>query len=443
MLEAAARVGLTLYDLLGGRRLHPTRRLTVEESVRLMPALEPDRVTGAFLYYDAHADDARLTLAVARTAAERFGATIANHCEVTGIRHDGPVHGVVARDGRTGRELRVEARVVVNATGVWADELRRLDEGTHPEMIRPAKGVHFTIPRNRLPLRTAAILGVAGDERVIFVVPWGEHIYVGTTDTDYEGPLDRPRCTEADLRYLLDAVNAVVRDPIGPGDVTGTWAGLRPLIRTDATKTTDQLSRKHAVIVSPSGLVTVTGGKLTAFRRMAADAVDTALEVLDESARRRPSRTKRLRLVGADVPATLRDAAAAERFRVPHEVLPHLVDRYGGLATEVLELIRAEPSLASPLVPGLPYVRAEALYAVESEWALDLVDVLARRTRALPLDADATADAAEDVAGLIGPVLEWDREEQRRQVGELRDLAAREQEAVHPPDAAVRSAAGA
>ncbi len=443
MLQAAARVGLTLYDVLGGRKLHPTRRLTVDETVRLMPALDPDRVTGAFLYYDAHADDARLTLAVARTAADRFGATIANHCEVTDIRHEGPVHGVVARDRRTDRELHVEARVVVNATGVWADEVRRLDEGSHPGMIRPAKGVHFTIPRDRLPVETAAILGVAGDERVIFVVPWGEHIYVGTTDTDYDGPLDAPRCTEADLRYLLDAVNAVVRDPIGPDDVTGTWAGLRPLIRTDATKTTDQLSRKHAVLVSPSGMVTVTGGKLTTYRQMASDAVDAALGVLDEPTRRRPSRTKRLPLVGAEVPSKLRDPATADRFGVSGDVLRHLVDRYGGLATEVLELLRADPSLSAPLIDGLPYVRAEARYAVEAEWALDLLDVLSRRTRALLLDADATADAADDVAELIGPALEWDRAERRRQIEALRDEAARAQEAARDPHAALWSAAGA
>ncbi|MEZ5169269.1 MAG: glycerol-3-phosphate dehydrogenase/oxidase [Acidimicrobiia bacterium] len=455
LLGWAARIGLGLYDLMGGRALHRTRKVPLDEAVQIMPSLDVERVTSAYCYYDAHVDDARLTLTVARTAVEDYGVTLLTYAEVTGFVREG--------DRTTGADVtdvlgdlgtcRVRAEVVVNATGVWADEVRKLDEGTHPESIRPAKGVHLTVPAERLPLETAAVLGVAGDDRIIFVIPWGGHTYIGTTDTDYDESLDTPTCTTEDVRYLLDAVNAVVTEPLTAADVTGTWAGLRPLVRTGKGDTTDQLSRRHAVIVGESGVVTVIGGKLTTYRRMAADAVDAALGVL--AARRRNggrhfrhqrSPTVDLPLRGAPTRDGVADGTAPDiAGLVGDDAATHLVDTYGTDASAVAALVVDNSALADPLVPDLPYLAAEAVHAVRAEYALTLGDVLARRTRALLLDADATADAAPAVAALIAPELGWDDIETRRQVEAFAALAAGDERAPHAlagraPGAATRPA---
>jgi glycerol-3-phosphate dehydrogenase len=286
----------------------------------------------------------------------------------------------------------------VNAAGVWADDVRALDEGRHPASIRPAKGIHITVPWSKVRNDIAAIVPVAGDRRSVFVVPWGDTTYIGTTDTDYDGPLDDPPCTAADVDYLLDAVNGVTAEKLTESDVVGTWAGLRPLLRRGGSTRTADLSRKHSVLTATSGVVTVTGGKLTTYRRMAADAVDAALDVLGE--RGRPSRTKHLRLLGGegiDPPTAALEPSAHE----------HLTGRYGTDAGDVLALVTDEPELGEPLVPGLPYLRAEAVYAVRREMARTLDDVLSRRTRARLLARDASAAAAGDVAELLAPELGW------------------------------------
>ncbi|MCZ7531518.1 MAG: glycerol-3-phosphate dehydrogenase/oxidase [Acidimicrobiia bacterium] len=431
LLGLAARIGLGVYDLMGGRALHRTRKVSLDEAVTMMPSLDIERVTSAFCYYDAHTDDARLTLAVARTAAEEYGATLMNYAEVTNfLRDQERASGIEIRDrhGDLGA-CTVRADMIVNATGVWADEVRSLVDGENPESIRPAKGVHLSVPATRLPIDTAAVLGVAGDDRIIFVIRWGTHTYIGTTDTDYDGSLDDPACTPEDVRYLLEAVNAVVTEPLSAADVTGTWAGLRPLVRTGKGATTDQLSRKHAVIVGRSGVVTVTGGKMTTYRRMAADAVDAALTVTSRGGRRgvrrMRSRTAALSLIGAPAPPATgfpRDTVASG----PSDIL---TDTYGTEADDVATLMADDPALAESLVPGLPYLRAQAVHAVRHEYALTLEDVLSRRTRALLLDAEATAAAAPDVAALIAPELGWDGGETRRQVESFVALAAAEQEA--------------
>jgi len=438
-LARAIGTAMWLYDLTGGIRIGRVhRRVGKEQALDHMPTLRPDRIASAYLYYDAQADDSRLTLAVARTAAAH-GAVVVNRAEVTAFLRDGSaeVRGVTV--GADGRELDVEAGAVVNAAGVWADDVRALDEGTHPHSIRPAKGVHITVPWSRVRNDIAAIVPVRADGRSVFVVPWGDFTYVGTTDTDYDGPLDDPRCTADDVRYLLDALNAVLTDPLAESDVVATWAGLRPLVAggTVGEKTAD-LSRRHAVRTSPGGVVTVTGGKLTTYRRMAADAVD---EVVARLGRGGPSRTKKLRLAGAEGPAPADE---------------HLARRYGSEAVELLRMVEADPSLGDPLVPGLPYRRAEAVYAVRHEMATTLDDVLSRRTRARLLGRDATDAAAGEVAELIAPELGWSRHEVERQVADFRAELAAERAASEsgsggppgpatagPADAAFESSLGA
>jgi glycerol-3-phosphate dehydrogenase len=264
-----------MYDLTGGLRIGKVhRRLKADAARAHMPTLD-DRLAWAYLYYDAQTDDARLTLAVARTAAVDFGATVVNHAAVTALRKDGGrVVGAVVDTGAG--EIEVDARVVVNATGVWADDVRQLDEGIHPRSIRPAKGIHITVPWDKIRNDIAAVVPVPKDRRSIFVVPWpgadgtvggeGSVTYIGTTDTDYDGDVDEPQCTPDDVAYLLDAINRSVREPLGPDDVLATWAGLRPLVSDAGSSRTADLSRRHRVTTSEGGMVTVTGGKLTTYR---------------------------------------------------------------------------------------------------------------------------------------------------------------------------------
>jgi glycerol-3-phosphate dehydrogenase len=323
---------------------------------------------------------------------------------------------------------------VVNATGVWADDVRALDEGSHPGSIRPAKGIHITVPWHKVRNDIAAVVPVREDRRSIFVVPWagldgtiggeGSVTYIGTTDTDYHGDVDDPQCTADDVAYLLTAMNQTLREPLVEADVLGSWAGLRPLVRDAGSSRTADLSRRHRVLTSDSGMITVTGGKLTTYREMAEDAVDAAVAAVREPLPRRArrSRTRSLALRGA---SGWRDMRGLE---------PHLADRYGGDAAVVQAMIAADPALGEPLVPGLPYRKAEALYAVRYEMAITLDDVLARRTRARLLARDATAAAAADVAALIAPELGWSADRTGDEVARYRAEAAHEREVPGLPE---------
>ncbi len=403
------------YDLTGGLRVGKRHeRIDRNEARAKWPTLKIDRLARAYLYYDARADDARLTLALARTAALDFGAVAVNRARVVGFEHSryGRITGAVV--DIDGEEIRVDAGAVVNATGVWADEVRALDERTRPDSIRPAKGVHITVPWSRVRNEIAAVIPVPADKRSVFVVPWGEYCYVGTTDTDYEGDLDRPTCTAADVAYLLGALNGVLVEPVGSDEVTGTWAGLRPLVKSGGSARTSDLSRRHSVHRSDSGVVTVTGGKLTTYRAMAADAVD---EVAEMYGRRSGSPTRQLRLHGAPS---------------KDQVTPggHLGRRYGIEIVELERLIAIDPSLSQPLVPGLPYLRAEAVWAVRSEMAHDLFDVLDRRTRCRLLNRRVTHDAAADVGALIARELGWDMARYAAEVARYRAELVAEGEAT-------------
>jgi glycerol-3-phosphate dehydrogenase len=424
-MARAYATALWLYDLTGGLRIgRRHKRVSREQALAHLPTLNADLLAAGFLYYDARADDARLTLAIARTAVLDHGAAIATYAGVESLlKEGGRVTGARLTNGQD-----VRARAVVNATGVWSDAVRGMDEGRRVETLRPAKGIHITLPRKLIPCDIAAVIPVPKDRRSIFVVPWGDSVYLGTTDTDYDGPLDEPQCTPEDVEYVLRAVNAFVTQPVSKEDVTGTWAGLRPLVKSATSERTADLSRRHKVLCSDSGVVTVTGGKLTTYRKMAADTVDEVVKQLGAGARR--SRTKSMRLRGAEGVEALRSPGAAARLGVDDPTLSHLAGRYGGEARTVLAIVEADPELGRPLVPGLPYLRAEAVFAARYEMAHTLEDVLARRTRALLLNREASAASANDTARLLAAELGWKPSDVRREVESFLTLVSRERDSA-------------
>jgi glycerol-3-phosphate dehydrogenase len=417
---------LWMYDLTGGWRvgkLH--RRLRAEAAHRHMPTMPRERLAAAYLYYDAAADDSRLCIALARTAADH-GAVIVNHCAVKEITHspDGRANGIRATTS-DGQSLEASASVVVNAAGVWADSVRQADEGVDPQSIRPAKGIHITIPWELVQNDIAFVIPVKRDKRSLFVVPWIEHedggylyTYVGTTDTDYAGGVDDSQCSEEDIDYVLEALNAAITTRVTREHVTGVWSGLRPLVRAEGSGKTKDLSRRHKVSTSNSGVISIIGGKLTTYRKMAEDTVDEALKTLGRSAR---CKTKRLRLRGAA------DASTAPT--------KHLRTRYGSDWTEVQGIIDADPTMSRPLVAGLPYCRAEAIHAVRFEYARTVDDVLSRRTRALLLDRGAALAAAPEVARLLATELGWNDARVEIEVQRFSEICSREERAARMSEA--------
>ncbi|HEX3426857.1 MAG TPA: glycerol-3-phosphate dehydrogenase/oxidase [Acidimicrobiales bacterium] len=424
-------IALWEYDLTGGLRIgRRHRRVTAAGARKYLPSLDVERLVAAFLYWDAHTDDARLTLTVLRTAVVNYGAVAANYAPVSALlTDDGPSfttdHGagrVVGARLEDGTEIRAD--VVVNATGVWSDVVRAMDEGPEAaDTIRPAKGIHLTFRATRLPATAAAVLPVPGDRRSIFVIPWGRFTYAGTTDTDYDGPLDDPQCTPADVAYVLAALNSSVDGALAPSDVVSSWAGLRPLVRSAKSERTADLSRRHRVTRSRRGMVTVTGGKLTTYRAMASDTMDVVVEELGRGARRCP--TKHLMLLGGNGSLELRQPEAARRLGVTPDTLEHLTGRYGTEARTVIAIMEADPELARPLLPGLPYLRAEVVYAARYEMAWTLEDVLARRTRAQLLDRDVTEAGATSVARLLAPELGWSARRIEREASGYHDAMSR------------------
>lgn len=431
-----------MYDFTGGWRIGKFhKRVNAKQAAEHFPTTNLDKLSSGYLYYDAGADDARLVVTLARTAAHR-GAVLANRCGVVGVTTDagGQTNGVVVE--ADGDQFPVGARVVVNAAGVWADDVRALDEGAHPDSIRPAKGVHLTIPWDKVRNDIAVIIPVRSDKRSLFLVPWGpqadgsySHCYVGTTDTDHDGGLDDHQTTAVDIDYVLTALNDALETTITLADVTGVWSGLRPLVKANTSdapmgKTAD-LSRQHQVAVSDSGVVRVSGGKLTTYRKMAEDTVEIAMQQLGR--RRRASRkqsTKQLKLIGA----------RGHRSTQPGTQVGHLARRYGSLADEVKALIAFEPALGEPIAPGHQYVLAEVVYAARHEMATTLSDVLERRTRLHIFDREAALTAAPRVAALMATELHWDTAETEHQLDNYRQLcaaeeaAARDQLAAHITD---------
>src|SRR2546426_7922821 len=334
------------------------RIISGEEVSALLPALAAREPTSGYLFYDCQTDDVRLVLTILGEA-ERFGAVCANRLDVTGLlEHEGRTNGVRVRDAESGAQLEVRAANVVNATGVWADELRPDELHGEAELptIRPSRGTHLTLAHEDLPLAAGAIVP-AGEGRTIFALPWLGRTLVGTTDVDYEGPLDHIKASEADVEYLLDAVNRFFGTSLGAADVTGAFAGVRPLISTGDPKKSVDISRKAELYETSSGMITITGGKLTTWRRMAKLAVDRLVE---RESRDAPCRTHEIPLGLPVDPADLRRLEG-----VPDDSYGALAARYGWAARAVLEYAWKDPELAAPIVPGRPDLLAEVAIAAQ------------------------------------------------------------------------------
>jgi len=428
------------YDIAGGFRIGKLhQRVSKAEALEYFPTLRGDNLISGYLYYDAAADDARLTLTILRTAAHDHGAVVANHVAAVGIGRNDAGQANSVEVEADGRRFQIATSSVVNAGGVWSDEIRALDEGRDPDSIRPAKGIHITVPHHLIGNTIAAIVPVPKDRRSIFVVRHGDFSYIGTTDTDYDvgidGSLDDPQCTEADIDYLLGAINRFCTTTITANDIVGTWAGLRPLVKSGPSGRTADISRRHRVTSSDSGVVTVTGGKLTTYRHMAADTVDLVVaDVLGSAAPANSgrTRTKQLRLRGADGYRTVGSAATGYPA-VPSGVIEHLAGRYGGEARALMGLIQRDPTLAEPLVAGLDYLRAEAVFAARFEMAGSVDDVLSRRTRARLFGRDDSAAAADAVAALIAPELGWTAAQAAESAAEYRAMCEHERVSAHLP----------
>ncbi|WP_341684279.1 glycerol-3-phosphate dehydrogenase/oxidase [Nocardia farcinica] len=424
--------GLVLYDTMGGAKSVPGQRhLTRHGALRLAPGLRRDALIGGVSYYDTVVDDARHTMTVARTAAH-YGAVIRTSTQVVGfLREADRVVGVKIRDTEDGRTGEVRAHVVINATGVWTDEVQALSQTRGRFHVRASKGVHVVVPRDRIVSDTALILRTATS--VLFVIPWGAHWIIGTTDTDWNLDLAHPAATKADIDYLLDRVNQVLVTPLTHDDITGVYAGLRPLLAGESDSTS-KLSREHAVARIAPGLVAIAGGKYTTYRVMAYDAVDEAAQ--DIPARVSPSITEKVPLLGTDGYFALvnQTVQLAEMYGVHPYRIKHLLDRYGSLIDEVMVLAQDRPELLQPITAAPSYLRVEAVYAAAAEGALHLDDILARRTRISIEYAHRGADCAEEVARLVAPVLGWDEAEIEREIDTYRSRVEAEVRSQTQPD---------
>jgi len=434
--RAYVGAGVALYDAMAftsgtAHGLHHHRHLTRKKALREAPCLRSDVLTGAVQYWDAQVDDARHTLTVVRTAAS-FGALVANRMQVTGFLRQGErVTGATMTDLETGARFEVRARQVINATGVWTDDTQALADTRGQFHVRASKGIHLVVPRDRLQSTTGIILQT--EKSVLFVIPWGRHWIIGTTDTDWGLEKAHPAASSSDIDYLLEHVNAVLNSPLTREDVEGVYAGLRPLLSGEA-ESTSKLSREHVVGHPVPGLVVVAGGKYTTYRVMAADAINEAARGLD--ARVPDSCTDTVPLIGADGYRALwnqRRALAVTAGVHPVRV-EHLLNRYGSCVHELLAMLRADPSLAEPLPGADDYLRVEARYAVTHEGARHLDDVLARRMRVSIEAWDRGVAAAQTVADLMAGPLSWDDEQKQREIDHYLARVAAERDSQTKPD---------
>jgi glycerol-3-phosphate dehydrogenase len=420
--RAYVGAGVGLYDTLafslgGPRGLPAHRHLTRKAALRLAPALRKSAFNGAVQYWDAQVDDARFVLTLARTAAT-FGAHVASRTEVVGFLREGArVTGVRARDLETGAELDIRAQQVVNATGVWTDEIQALVGGRGVINVRVSKGVHLLVPRDRIHSSTGIITRTPAS--VLFVIPWGRHWIIGTTDTEWSLDKSHPAATRADIDYLLTQVNRVLGIPLTHDDVNGVYAGLRPLLSGESD-VTSRLSREHTVAQPVPGLVMIAGGKYTTYRVMARDAVDAVAHGLDGKVP--PSCTDAVPLAGADgYPALWNSRARLATASGLHVArIEHLLRRFGSLAEEVLALIAERRDLGRPLSGADDYLRAEVVYACTHEAARHLEDVLTRRTHISIETPDRGLSAAQETAELLAGPLRWDAAQIAREVEQYR-----------------------
>ena len=429
--------GMLLYDIFsytGGRPpgVPHHRHLSKRQVKGLLPSLNTDAIVGGITYYDAQVDDALYVASLVRTASF-YGAHAASRVRVEGFIKVGErVVGVHAHDLQTGERFEVRAKQVVNATGVWTDDTQRMvgERGTFK--VRASKGIHLVVPRDRF--QSAMGLLLRTEKSVLFVIPWGRHWLIGTTDTDWHLDKAHPAATAADIDYLLEHVNAVVRVPLTREDVEGVYAGLRPLLAGES-ESTSKLSREHLVGHSVPGLVVIAGGKWTTYRVMAKDAIDAAVDALD--GRIPASTTDEIPLLGAEGyrAAWNKRGRIAKAFGLHTVRIEHLLNRYGTLTDELLDLIKATPELADPLPGADDYIKAEVVYAASHMGALHLEDVLARRTR-ISIEAwDRGVSAAPVAARLMAEVLGWDTDREEREVAYyLKRVAAERASQLEPDD---------
>ena len=402
-------IGLKLYDLLAGKYgFGPSRLLSREETLAQLPALEPEELRGGVVYYDGQFDDARLLIHLAMTAADH-GATLANYCPATKLLRDdeGYVNGLTARDEETGEQLSITARIVVNATGVFTDEIRRMaDAGAEPLMVT-SQGIHLVFDRSFLKGDTALMVPRTNDGRVLFVIPWHGHTVAGTTDTPVDAPSLEPKALDEEIEFILETAGRYLSRPPTRADVLAVYVGLRPLVKSGGEGKTAALSRDHVIHVDTSGLLTITGGKWTTYRHMAEDCVDHAITL--GRLRDEECSTKALPIHGH------MDVAKSEESD-PLQV-------YGTDAEAIRALVKMRPELAERLHEQLPYIAAEVVWAAQEEMARSVEDVLARRTRALFLNARAATAMAETVAKLLAGELGRNEAWAATQVAEFRELA--------------------
>lgn len=399
-------LGLKLYQLLAGKYgFGKSRLLSREETLERLPTLKTEGLRGGAVYYDGQFDDARLLIHMVLTAYEQ-GATLLNYAEVTGFTKDSQdfVNGVLARDVETGEEFHASAKVVVNATGAFSDRLRQKALPSAQPMIEPSQGIHLVFGPEFLQAESAILVPRTTDGRVLFAIPWHGHTLVGTTDTPINTPQLEPVAMEQEIEFVLATAGQYLERPPRREDVLSVFAGIRPLVRAPGAVSTAALSRDHVIHIDKSGLMTITGGKWTTYRHMAEDCVDqaTTLGQLPESI----CRTQHLRIHGYHTdPKLLGDLAM-----------------YGTDAPEIRKLVRADPDLGEKLHSALPYIKAEVIWAVRHQMARTIEDVLARRTRALFLNARATIEMAPATADLMALELGWNADQKLKRMAEFREL---------------------
>jgi glycerol-3-phosphate dehydrogenase len=431
--------GLVLYDTMGtalgrSRGVPAQRHYTKRQTLKKFPALKKDAFTGAIQYYDAQVDDARHTMFVARTAAA-YGAQIATRAQAVGFLREGEhvtgVKVVDLEDGDPNAIIELRARQTINATGVWTDDTQDMVGARGQFHVRASKGIHLLVPRDRIHGDTA--LTIRTETSVLFVIPWGRHWIIGTTDTDWTLDKAHPAASKKDIDYLLDHVNQYLVTPLGHDDVEGVYAGLRPLLAGES-EGTSALSREHIVAHPVPGLVAVAGGKYTTYRVMAADAVDAAVHGLEEDVSE--SITERVGLLGADGYLARWNARhrLAERSGVHVARIEHLLKRYGSLVDELLAMIAEDPSLGEALPGSDDYLKVEVVYAATHEGAAHLEDVLTRRTRTSIETWDRGLRAAEPAARLMAGPLGWDEDQIAREVEHYRARVAAERESQEQDD---------
>jgi len=401
-------LGLKVYNVLAGKYgFGDSEILSRDETLARLPTIQPEGLRGGVVYYDGQFDDSRLLTNLAQTAAEQ-GATLVNYARVIGVTKasDGFIDGVVAVDEESGREIRAGAKVVINATGPFADGVRRLSDPSAPPLIAPSQGVHLVFDASFLPGRSAIMVPHTRDGRVMFAIPWHGHTLVGTTDTPIPEPTLEPRAFDEEIAFILETAAQYLHRPPTRADVLSVSVGIRPLVRAEGATSTAALSRDHTIHIDLSGLLTIAGGKWTTYRHMAEDAVNQAAML-----------------------ARLPEKSCVTRTLNIHGFHPHAekfgaLGVYGSDALVIQDLMRAHPPLAERLHPALPYCRAEVVWAVRVEMARSVEDVLSRRCRALILNAAAAVEMAPEVAAIMAAELAYDDAWQRREVEAFTQLAS-------------------